>query len=205
MVGAQAPGTEGGAWRLPGGGWRRERRWRRAKRATSWDAALDARLGGIRRRCAPPEAAGLAPQPRRPLPGSGEGRVRRGGGMGARQHPSPPSCRARKLTRRFGSLPPRPHPGKPVRETDSRRDPDIGATRSAGRPARPSTPAAPRRSTCARGRAGTGRGARHQPGAGLPGRPEKPGASSPESYHLPEVKLAAPSPPRSRQPWHCWL
>lgn len=108
--------------------------------------------------------------------------------------PHRPNAGARKLMRRFGSLPPRPHPGKPVRETDSRRDPDIRATRSAGRPARPSTPAAPRRSTCARGRAGTGRGARLQPpGAGPRGQPEKPGASSPESYHLPEVKLAAPS------------
>lgn len=111
--------------------------------------------------------------------------------MGARQHPSPPSCRGSKLTRRFEASHPAPHPGKPARETDSRRDPDIGATRSAGRPppvhARRTAPLHVRPNALALAEGlGTAWG-------WAPGRPEKPGASSPESYHLPEVKLAAPS------------
>lgn len=92
-----------------------------------------------------------------------------------------------------------PPPRGAQRETDSLRDPDINAERRAGRRLAVRALRA-RRSTCARGCAGTD-GA----GATLLGTSGEPGGRSPESSHLPEVKLAARSPrpslpPRSGRP-----
>lgn len=109
-----------------------------------------------------------------------------------RGSPPLPRCRGWEINGRLERRPPRPHPGKPVRETDSLRDPDINAARRAGRPPagpRPPRPATPRAPRAAPARAGPW------------GPTEKQGGQSPESYHLPEVKLAAPPfLPRSRRP-----
>lgn len=94
QVGAQAPGTEGGARWLPGG-WVATRAGREVAvgRGGGERAALPGpgarRLPGREATAAAdPEAAGLGSLPPSPLPGSREGRVRRGGGMGARQPPT---------------------------------------------------------------------------------------------------------------------
>lgn len=105
-------------------------------------------------------------------PGSREGRVGRGRGVGARPPHPPPrhhplDAPAEKLTRRLERQPPCPHRGEPAREPDSLRDPDINAVRRAGLRVRVRARRA-RHSTCARGRAGRGRGT--APGPGVPRR-----------------------------------
>lgn len=91
QVGAQDPGTEGGAGWLPGG-WVATRAGREVaaggKRAALPGPGARRLPGREAAAAADPEAAGLGSLPPSPLPGSREGRVRRGGGMGARQPPT---------------------------------------------------------------------------------------------------------------------
>lgn len=127
-MGAQAPGAERGAGPLPGG-WvgTGAGRWRPVQHAALPGPVLDACLG-----CdpPPPEAVGWTT----PAPSLALERGVLGQEVGGREAaPHLPDAGARKLTRRFERQPPRPHPGKPVRETDSLRDPDINAVRRAGR------------------------------------------------------------------------
>lgn len=193
------PPSPGGAGRPPGGGgWGREQGGGGGGSARlSGDPALDACLGCDPPPLPPPEAAGLGYLPG-PLPGSREGRVRRGGGIGARQPPHL-QCWGLEINGRLERQPPRPHPGKPVRETDSLRDPDINAAPRAGRPLagprplRPATPRAPR-------------GPRWLCPGPADGRQSRRG-QSPESYRLPEVKLAAPTlpPPEEQAAIARWL
>lgn len=112
-------GCLGGEWEWePGGGGRGSAR-------LSRDPALDACLG-----CDPPPRGGVLATPQAfPWLPRGACWARWNGGEA---DPHLLNTRAGKLTWRLERQPPRPHPGKPVRETDSLRDPDINAVRIAG-------------------------------------------------------------------------
>lgn len=76
---------------------------------------------------------------------------------------------------RWKNQPPRPHPGKPIQETDLLRDPDINAAQSkaAGSPWRPTLHV--------------------RPGTQLAGRAGGPRESG-TAYHLPLDKVRGPLP-----------
>lgn len=112
--------------------------------------------------------------------------------MGGEAAPHLPNAGTWKLTRRFESLPPRPHPRKPVRETDSLRDPDINAVRRAGRPLagpRPPRLFTPRAPGAALARAGGPAPASRGRALGTSGKARRtvPGVTTSRS------KVAAPS------------
>ncbi|KAM7332938.1 hypothetical protein ACRRTK_006258 [Alexandromys fortis] len=99
--------------------------------------------------------------------------VRPGGGTGTKRLPLPSSW-GLELNHEVENQPPRPHPGKPIQETDLLRDPDINAAQSkaAGSPPLPTLHVHP----------GTRR-------AGRAGGPLESGTA----YHLPLDKVKGPS------------
>lgn len=106
--------------------------------------------------------------------------MRPGGGTGTKRLPLPSSW-GLELNREVENQLPRPHPGKPIQETDLLRDPDINAAQSkaAGSPRRPTLHV--------------------RPGTQLAGRAGGPRESG-TAYHLPLDKVRGAPPSRSSWP-----